>query len=63
MALEIIVRCSKITKKVLENKEEEDKEVIKKLLEVIQVSFNTLFQPRAKPLDEKTLNFLKESLL
>jgi len=46
MALELIQRSSKLIKKVGGKKDEEDLEVIKKLFDVLNLSFKTLFMPR-----------------
>ena len=45
MALELIQRSSKLIMKVVANKDEEDLEVIKKLFDVLNISFKTLFMP------------------
>jgi hypothetical protein len=46
MALEIIQRSAKLIMKVVSNKDDEDLEVIKKLFEVLNLSFKTLTMPR-----------------
>ena len=46
MALEIIQRSSKLIMKAVANKDDEDLEVIKKLFDVLNISFKTLFMPR-----------------
>ena len=46
MALEIIQRSAKLIIKFVANKDDEDLEVIKKLFEVLNLSFKTLIMPK-----------------
>ncbi len=46
MALEIIQRSAKLIMKFVANKDDEDLEVIKKLFEVLNLSFKTLIMPK-----------------
>ena len=46
MALEIIQRSSKLIMKIVAIKDDEDLEVIKKLFDVLNISFKILFMPR-----------------